>query len=71
MRDAYIVTSIRTPGCKKSKGAFKEALLWAERAVKQEPDYIIGNVHLCSVYYLLGREEEAHLQAKKVLKLKK
>ena len=24
MRDAYIVTSIRTPGCKKSKGAFKD-----------------------------------------------
>jgi acetyl-CoA acyltransferase len=24
MRDAYIVTSIRTPGCKKGKGAFKE-----------------------------------------------
>ena len=24
MRDAYIVQSIRTPGCKKSKGAFKD-----------------------------------------------
>jgi acetyl-CoA acyltransferase len=24
MRDAYIVTSIRTPGCKKDKGAFKD-----------------------------------------------
>ncbi len=24
MRDAYIVTSIRTPGCKKGKGAFKD-----------------------------------------------
>ena len=24
MRDAYIVKSIRTPGCKKSKGAFKD-----------------------------------------------
>ena len=24
MRDAYIVTSIRTPGCKRSKGAFKD-----------------------------------------------
>ena len=24
MRDAYIVTSIRTPGCKRTKGAFKD-----------------------------------------------
>ena len=24
MRDAYIVTSVRTPGCKRSKGAFKD-----------------------------------------------
>ncbi len=24
MRDAYIVQSIRTPGCKRSKGAFKD-----------------------------------------------
>jgi acetyl-CoA acyltransferase len=24
MRDAYIVTSIRTPGCKRNKGAFKD-----------------------------------------------
>jgi adenylate cyclase len=53
----------------RSKGDFKEALVWAERTVKQDPKYIIGNVHLCSVYYLLGREEDAHLQAKKVLKL--
>ena len=53
----------------RSKGDFKEALVWAEKAVNQEPEYIIGRVHLCSVYYLLGREEDAHLQAKKVLKL--
>ncbi|RLB87088.1 MAG: acetyl-CoA C-acyltransferase, partial [Deltaproteobacteria bacterium] len=24
MRDAYIVTSLRTPGCKRAKGAFKD-----------------------------------------------
>jgi acetyl-CoA acyltransferase len=24
MRDAYIVTSIRTPGCRREKGAFKD-----------------------------------------------
>ncbi len=26
MRDAYIVTSVRTPGCKRGKGAFKDTL---------------------------------------------
>jgi acetyl-CoA acyltransferase len=26
MREAYIVTSVRTPGCKRSKGAFKDTL---------------------------------------------
>ena len=24
MRDAYIVTSLRTPGCRRGKGAFKD-----------------------------------------------
>ena len=24
MRDAYIVTSVRTPGCRRSKGAFRD-----------------------------------------------
>ena len=24
MRDAYIVQSVRTPGCKRNKGAFKD-----------------------------------------------
>jgi acetyl-CoA acyltransferase len=26
MKDAYIVSSVRTPGCKRSKGAFKDTL---------------------------------------------
>jgi adenylate cyclase len=53
----------------RSKGNYKEALVWSEKAVKQEPKDTIANVNLCSVYYLLGREEDAHLQAKEVLKL--
>jgi adenylate cyclase len=53
----------------RSKGSYKEALIWSEKAVKQEPENIIANVNLCSVYYLAGLEEDAHLQAKEVLKL--
>ncbi len=43
MRDAYIVTSIRTPGCKRGKGAFKDTLpedllaFILDAAVKQTP----------------------------------
>ncbi len=53
----------------RSKGNYKEALVWSEKAVKQEPEYTIGRVNLCSIYYLSGREEDAHLQANEVLKL--
>ncbi len=43
MRDAYIVTSIRTPGCKRGKGAFKDTLpedllaFILDAAVRQTP----------------------------------
>jgi len=53
----------------RSKGNYKEALVWSEKAVKQEPEYIIGRVNLCSIYYLSGQTEEAHLQANEVMKL--
>jgi len=48
---------------------YKEALIWSEKAVKQEPENIIAHVNLCSVYYLSGRIEEAHLQANEVMRL--
>ena len=44
MRDAYIVTSIRTPGCKRSKGAFKDTrpedllTFMLEQAVERTPN---------------------------------
>ena len=50
MRDAYIVTSIRTPGCKRNKGAFKdtrpEDLLSfiLKAAVDQTPNLEMKNV---------------------------
>ena len=51
------------------KGNYKEALVWSEKAVKQAPEYIIGRIHLSSIYSLLGRMDEAHLQADEVMKL--
>jgi len=53
----------------RSKGNYKEALVWSEKAVKQEPEYTIGRINLCSIYSLTGRMEEAHLQANEVMKL--
>jgi adenylate cyclase len=53
----------------RSKGNYEEALVWSEKAVKQEPEYTIGRINLCSIYSLTGRMEEAHLQANEVMKL--
>jgi adenylate cyclase len=53
----------------RSKGNYKEALVWSEKAVKQESENIIARVNLSSIYYLSGRIEEAHLQASEVMKL--
>ena len=53
----------------RSKGNYKEALVWSEMAVKQEPEDSIARANLSSIYYLAGREEDAHHQAKEVLKL--
>jgi TolB-like protein/Tfp pilus assembly protein PilF len=53
----------------RSKGNYKEALVWSEKAVKQEPENTIARVNLSSIYYLSGRIEEAHLQASEVMKL--
>lgn len=53
----------------RSKGDYEEALVWSEKAVKQEPENTIARANLSSIYYLSGRAEDAHLQAKEVLKL--
>jgi TolB-like protein/class 3 adenylate cyclase/Tfp pilus assembly protein PilF len=53
----------------RSKGNYEEALVWSEKAVKQEPEYTIGRINLSSIYSLLGRMEEARLQADEVMKL--
>jgi TolB-like protein/class 3 adenylate cyclase/Tfp pilus assembly protein PilF len=53
----------------RSKGIYEEALVWSEKAVKQEPEYTIGRINLSSIYSLLGRMEEARLQADEVMKL--
>jgi TolB-like protein/Flp pilus assembly protein TadD len=53
----------------RSKGQYEEALMWSEKAVKQEPQNTIARVNLSSIYYLSGRIEEANLQANEVMKL--
>ena len=48
MRDAYIVTSIRTPGCKKEKGAFKDT----------RPEDLLGFVLNAAVEKTQGLEKK-------------
>jgi len=48
---------------------YKEAKVYAEKAVKQEPDSILSHLILCSIYSLLGRMDEARTEADKVMHL--
>jgi adenylate cyclase len=48
---------------------YEEALVWAEKAVKQEPQNVVARWVLCSIYSLLGRMEEARIEANEVMKL--
>jgi adenylate cyclase len=46
-----------------------EALIWAKKAVERAPNNFFARINLCSVYSLLGRMEEARLEADEVMKL--
>jgi len=48
---------------------YKEALVWAEKAVKQEPENNLSRLVLCSIYSLTGRMEDARYEANEALKL--
>jgi len=48
---------------------YKEALVWAEKAVKQEPENNLSRLVLCSIYSITGRMEEARFEANEVMKL--
>ena len=53
----------------RSKGEFEEALKWSEQAVAQEPQNVISQVNLTSIYALLDRMDEARQSAEEVTKL--
>jgi len=48
---------------------YKEALAWAEKTAKRQPQNFFARINLCSVYSLLGRMEEARLEANEIMKL--
>ncbi len=54
----------------RSKGDYGEALKWSESAVKEQPRNFISHLNMCSIYSLMGREDDARQQAEEVLKLK-
>ena len=48
---------------------YEESLVWAEKAVKQEPENILSRLVLCSIYSIMGRMEEARVEANEVKNL--
>jgi adenylate cyclase len=46
-----------------------EAIIWCEKAVRQDPDSFMANLILTAVYSMAGRDEDARTQAEEVLRL--
>jgi adenylate cyclase len=50
-------------------GQYDEAILWGEKAVRQEPNSLLARVWMTVIYVSSGREEEARAEAAEVLKI--
>jgi adenylate cyclase len=48
---------------------YEEAVVWGEKAVRQNPKNVLSRVTLCSIYSLTGRMDEARVQAKEIMRL--
>lgn len=53
----------------RDSGKYDEAIVQAERAIKQEPNNLIANVVLTSSLSLAGRDEEARAAANEILRI--
>jgi len=50
-------------------GQYDEAITWCEKAVRQEPDDLLGRTMMTAVYSFSGRDEEARAEAAEVLRI--
>jgi len=50
-------------------GQYEEAIKWCEKAVGQQPNDIFARILMASVYNFSGRDEEAQIEAAKVLRI--
>jgi adenylate cyclase len=50
-------------------GQYEEAIKWCEKAVNQQPNDIFARILMASVYNFSGRDEEAQIEAAKVLRI--
>jgi adenylate cyclase len=48
---------------------YEAAIQWGEKAVRRNPKNALSRVNLCSIYSLAGRMDEAHAQAKEIMRL--
>ena len=51
-------------------GQYDKAIAYLETATKRYPDHLFSHLNLSACYILAGREKEALLEAKEVLRLK-
>ena len=50
-------------------GQFDKAIEYLEKGIQQYPNFLFGHLNLSACYILAGREQEAHKEAKEVLRL--
>jgi adenylate cyclase len=50
-------------------GQYQDAISWCEKAVRQEPNDLLGHLMMTAVYSLSGREAEARTEAAEVLRI--
>jgi len=50
-------------------GQYEEAIIWCEKAVRQAPDSLWARIMMTVVYSMLGRDEDARVEATEVLRI--
>jgi adenylate cyclase len=50
-------------------GQYEKGIIWCEKAVRQEPDSYMTRIMMTAVYSMAGRDEDARVEAKEVLRV--
>jgi adenylate cyclase len=50
-------------------GQYDDAIIWFEKAIRQEPNSLLAHLHMAVVYSYSGRDEAARVEAAEVLRI--